>query len=150
MIIKENINKTTKKVEEADKDLINQILETTRGELGKLYNSKEFIKYLNYNSQNKSKMVNVYNKIYFEIAKLEKNQNNIKLEASKAFIYAKIGPEGFKQIQNNNECSDECVENVIKYYKKGFEIIKQDFLEKKLDFSKRILYTKRGLRKRIV
>lgn len=63
-------------------------------------------------------MVNVYNKIYFEIAKLEKNQNNIKLEASKAFIYAKIGPEGFKQIQNNNECSDECVENVIKYYKK--------------------------------
>ena len=139
-----------KNVEEADKDLVNQILETIKSELGKLYNSKEFIKYVNYNSQNKSKMVNVYNKIYFEIAKLEKNQNNIKLEASKAFIYAKIGPEGFKQIQNNNECSDECVENVIKYYKKGFEIIKQDFLDGKLDFSKRILYTKRGLRKRLV
>ena len=138
-----------KNVEEADKDLVNQILETTKGQLGKLYNSKEFRKYVNYNSQNKSKMVNVYNKIYFEISKLEKNKNKMKLEASKAFIYAKIGPEGFKQIQNNNQCSDECVENVIKYYKKGFEIIKQDFLDGKLDFSKRVLYTRRGVRKRI-
>ena len=115
-----------------------------------MYNSKDFIKYLNYNSQNKSKMVNVYNKIYFEISKLEKNQNKLKLETSKAFIYAKIGPEGFKQMENNNECSDECLENVIKYYKKGFEIMKQDFLNGKLDFSKRVLYTKRGIRKRML
>ena len=142
-------NKPTN-VEEADKHLINQILQTTKNELGKLYNSKDFIKYLNYNSQNKSKMVNVYNKIYFEISKLEKNQNKLKLETSKAFIYAKIGTEGFKQMENNNECSDEYLENVIKYYKKGFEIIKQDFLNGKLDFSKRVLYTKRGIRKRML
>lgn len=142
-------NKPTN-VEEADKHLINQILQTTKNELGKLYNSKDLIKYLNYNSQNKSKMVNVYNKIYFEISKLEKNQNKLKLETSKAFIYAKIGTEGFKQMENNNECSDEYLENVIKYYKKGFEIIKQDFLNGKLDFSKRVLYTKRGIRKRML
>ena len=142
-------NKPTN-VEEADKHLINQILQTTKNELGKLYNSKDFIKYLNYNSQNKSKMVNVYNKIYFEISKLEKNQNKLKLETSKAFIYAKIGTEGFKQMENNNECSDEYLENVIKYYKKGFEIIKQDFLNGKLDFSKRVLYTKSGIRKRML
>lgn len=37
-----------------------------------------------------------------------------------------------------------------KILQKGFEIIKQDFLDGKLDFSKRILYTKRGLRKRLV
>lgn len=138
-----------KKVEEADKILIRNVLTKTKVYLGDLYNCTEFIKNLNYNSQDKSKMIIVYNKIYFELSQKGIKEPELTQEASKAFIYAKIGPEGFKQILNGNKEAEECVLNVIQYYKKGLEIIKQDYKNRQIDFTKRILYQKRSIRKRM-
>lgn len=139
-----------KNVQEADYLLIKNIVSKTKNDLGELYASSNFMKSLNYNSQAKTKMVIVYNKIYFLLSKSGLREPELTTEASKAFVYAKIGPEGFKQIQNNNVGSDECVQNVIKYYKEGLEIMKQDYQKHKIDFSKRVLYKKTTIRKRIV
>ena len=138
-----------KRVKEADLFLIKNIVLKTKRHIGELSNCPEFIESLNYNSQNKSKMIIVYNKIYFELLKKGLKEPKLSEETSKAFIYAKIGPEGFKQIQNGNSGADEYVKNVIKYYDKGLEIIKEDYRNHRIDFTKRVLYQKRTIRKRI-
>ncbi len=138
-----------KNVYEADKLLINNILLQTQKYLGQLYKDTNFIERLNYNSQNKTKMIIVYHKIYFGLSKKGLKEPALTKETSKAFIYAKIGPEGFKQIQNNNKDSDECLANVVKYYKQGLEIIKRDYRNNQIDFTERILYKKQTIRRSI-
>lgn len=129
--MKEYLLKIENRVKAEDEILVENIINNTKKDIEYL-NKEEFDKLKKklkynalYNRKNGRRLKNAYEKLYSQFKKRNIKEPELTKETSKAFIYSRIGIEGFNALQENNKYAEEISEKIIRNYKKG--ITKLDF-----------------------
>ena len=97
-----------------------------------LLDDKEKIKLkekLLYNANRKVGLINVYNRLYNELAKQGIKGEKLEKEVAKAYIYSKIGQDGFCDIRDNSKNSEKIVEKVEAKPQDFFETVNEAIYE---------------------
>lgn len=139
--LQEYLSKLENRVEAEDAIFIKDVLRKTKKDIQYLNKEemRKLEKKLLYNREDNRKegrrLIRGYEKLYQELKEKEIDEPKLSQEASKAYIYCKVGPDGFTSLQENDKYTKEIMKKVFKNYKKGILALDFYLLENKQDKS---------------